>query len=84
MFIKRKIRAGKANTYRMILSVKMLETNKKVLTSRRATVSVVRQLLLDITRFFAAYCPMFGAALYIFRPALYAKAQVLSYYPMVS
>ena len=43
----------------MLLSFKT--SVKKFLTSRRKTVFVVKQLLLDITIFFTEHFPMFGA-----------------------
>ena len=56
IFIKTKTRAVKAYAYRMLVSFKTF-----VLTSRRTNVSVLKQLLLDITRLFAEHCPMSGA-----------------------
>ena len=63
MFIKRKTRAGKAYAYRMLLSFKTLLTYNFFLSSRRSNVSVVKQLLMDATQFFAGYCPMSGATI---------------------
>ena len=57
MFIKR---TGKANAYQMLLSFKMSIIYKKNLTSCRITVPVVKQLLPDITQFFAGRFPMSG------------------------
>ena len=45
----------------MLVTFKSSVTYKKFLTSRRATLSVVKQLSSDITRFFAGRCPIFGA-----------------------
>ena len=59
MFIKRNTRPGKTSTYEMFLSF------KKKLTSRRDTVSVVKLLSLDKTRFFAGHCPMPGVNIQI-------------------
>ena len=58
MFIKRKTRGGKVYAYGMLVSFKTLET---YLTSRRTTLFFVKQLLSDITQFFAGDCPMSGA-----------------------
>ena len=61
MFINRKTTAGKVYVYRMLLSLKTLVTYKKNLTASRTTLSVVKQLLSDITRFFVEHRPMPGA-----------------------
>ena len=63
MFIKRKNRAGKTYACRMLLSIKtdVVCINPSFLTSQKTTVSVVKQLSLGITRFFAGNCPMSGA-----------------------
>ena len=65
MFLKRKIRAGKVYSHRMLWSLKMSVTMSffLILTSRRTTVSVVKQPLSDITRFFAGHCPVSGATI---------------------
>ena len=61
MFIIRKTRAGMAYAYRMLLSLKTSVTYIKNFTTRRATVSLMTQLLSDITRFFPGHFPMSGA-----------------------
>ena len=61
MFIKRKTRAGKVCAYRMGVSFETWVTHKKKLTSRRKTLSVVKQLSLDITPFYDEHCPMSDA-----------------------
>ena len=58
MFIKNETRAGKAYAHRMLLSFKTLVANNIFLTSRRTTVSVVKQFLSDIIQFFAGHYPM--------------------------
>ena len=58
MLIKRKTRPGKSYACQMLLSFKTLVTYDLFLTSRQTFVSVVKQLSLDITRFFAGHCPM--------------------------
>lgn len=64
MFMKRKTRAVKAYAYRMLLTFKRWATDKKrKLTTRQTTVSVVKQLSLDITQFFAANFLMYGASI---------------------
>ena len=64
MFIKRKVRAGKAYASRMFLSFKTSVTFiKNVLISRRTTVSVAKHLSSDKTLFFAGSCPMSGASI---------------------
>ena len=62
IFIKRKTRAGKDHAYRMLLSFKKLGTSIIIFfTSRGTTASVIKQLSLDITYFFAEHCSLFGA-----------------------
>ena len=60
MFTERKNRVGTA--YRMLLSLKT-SVKKKKLTSRRTTVSVVKQPSSHITRTFAGHCPMYVASI---------------------
>ena len=57
MFIKRKTSAGKAYTYRTLLSFKTPATYNYFLISRWATVSVVKQLSSGVIRFFVGHCP---------------------------
>ena len=57
----KKPNALKVDAYQMLLSFKTSLAYNIFLTSRRTTVSVVKQPLSDITRFFARLCPMFGA-----------------------
>ena len=62
IFIKRKTKARKVFVNRMLLSFETSVAYKNfLLTSRRTTVSVVKQLLSNISRFFARHCPMSGA-----------------------
>ena len=64
MFMKRKTRAIKTDAYRMLLRFKRWGTDKKrKLATRQTTVSVVKQLSLDITQFFAANFRMYGASI---------------------
>ena len=56
MFIK-KLEQERSMLTECVLSFKMFATYK-ILTSRRKYVSVVKQLLSDITRFFDRHCPM--------------------------
>ena len=49
MFIKRKNRSGKTYAFEMVLNFKTLVAYKKSLTSRRITVSFVKQFSSDIT-----------------------------------
>ena len=58
MFIKWKTRIGIAYIYGMLLSSKMSVLYKKKLNSRRMTVSVVKRLSLDITRYIAGHFPI--------------------------
>ena len=58
MSIKRKTGVGKAYAYRMLWNFKTSVTHTFFLATRWTTVSVVKQFLLDKTRFFAGYCPM--------------------------
>ena len=58
MLIKRKTRPGKSYACQMLLSFKTLVTYNLLLTSRKTFVSVVKQLSLDITRFFVGHCPV--------------------------
>ena len=57
MFIKRKTTAGKVHAYRILLRFKTSLTCIFSLTSQRTTLSVVKQFLSDIIRFFAGHCP---------------------------
>ena len=62
MLIKRKTREGKVYGYQMLLRFKTLVIYKKIfLTSLRTTASVLKQLLSDITRYFAEHCLLPGA-----------------------
>ena len=56
MFIKRKTSAGKAYTYRTLLSFKTSATYNYFLISRWATVPVVKQLSSGVIRFFVGHC----------------------------
>ena len=56
MFIKSKTREGKSYPYQMLLSFKMLETYILFKTFYWTTVSIVKQLLSDITQFFVRHC----------------------------
>ena len=58
MKIQRKTRAGKAHANQMLLIFKMSVTNNLFLTSRPATVFLVKLHSSDITRYFAGHCPM--------------------------
>ena len=53
MFIKRKTRAGGACGCQILLSIRPRKLIKRILTSCRTNVSIVKQLSLYITRFFA-------------------------------
>ena len=63
MFIRRKTRAAKAYACQILLSFKKSVNYKK--NSRQTAVSVVKQLLSDITRSFAGHCPISGANIHI-------------------
>ena len=68
MLTKRNARAGKTYAYGMFRSFKTPVTHKKNLTSRWTTVSVVKELSSDITRFFAGHSLMSGASIQVCHP----------------
>ena len=61
MLIERETRTGKSNTYWMLLIKTNWVTYKNKLIWHPTTVSVVKQLSLNIIRFFVGHCLMTGA-----------------------
>ena len=75
MFIKRKTRAGKVYAYRMLPSFKTLVTYKQFF-KLHAGLSFMKQLLPDITRFFAGHCPMSVANIQACKTVIKSKISI--------